>query len=397
MKKQTILAVLLVLSVASFAQQAIWGGQNISSPQINANYTVTFRLNAPNASSVQVTGDFLPTRKAEGQFGKYDVPGTADLVKDSTGVWEYTTPEALKPELYSYSFIVDGFKTTDPNNVYLIRDVASLTNIFLIGGGRADLYKVNNVSHGTVARRWYQSPTLNMTRRITIYTPAGYETGKKKYPVLYLLHGMGGDEEAWIALGRTAQILDNLIAQGKAKPMIVVMTNGNASQEAAPGESALGLYKPNFQLPKTMEGSMETSFPDVVKFIDSNYRTLNMKSGRAIAGLSMGGFHSLHISKQYPDMFDYVGLFSAAIIADKNVKSPIYDNLDAKLKIQFSKNPKLYWIAIGKADFLYKANEDYRKLLDNSGYKYTYYETEEGHIWKNWRIYLTEFVPMLFK
>jgi len=292
---------------------------------------------------------------------------------------------------------VDGFKTTDPNNVYLIRDVATVTNVFLIGGGRADLYKVTNVAHGTVARRWYESSTLNLTRRISIYTPAGYETNKKSYPVLYLLHGMGGDEEAWLALGRTAQILDNLIAQGKAKPMIVVMTNGNVSQEAAPGESALGLYKPTFQLPQTMEGTMETSFPDVIRFIESNYRTVSAKSGRAIAGLSMGGFHSMHISKQYPDLFDYVGLFSAAITPDKGVKSSVYDNADSKLKTQFSKTPKLYWIAIGKADFLYKANEEYRKLLDTNGYKYTYYETEEGHIWKNWRIYLSEFVPMLFK
>jgi enterochelin esterase family protein len=151
------------------------------------------------------------------------------------------------------------------------------------------------------------------------------------------------------------------------------------------------------QLPKTMEGSMETSFPDVVKFIDSEYRTVAKKSGRAIAGLSMGGFHSLHISKQYPDMFDYIGLFSAAIIQNKDARSPIYANFEGKLKIQFSKSPKLYWIGIGKADFLYKANEDYRKLLDKNGYKYTYYESEEGHIWKNWRIYLSEFVPLLFK
>ncbi len=346
---------------------------------------------------MQISGDFLPTQKADGPYGKYDMAGTADLKKEKDGVWEYTTPEALKPELYSYSFIVDGLKTTDPNNVYLIRDVASLTNVFLIGGGRADLYKVTNVAHGTVVRRWYNSPTLNMTRRMTVYTPAGYESGNKKYPVLYLLHGMGGDEEAWITLGRAAQILDNLIAQGKAFPMIVVMTNGNVSQEAAPGESALGFYKPTTQLPKTMEGTMETSFPDVIKFIESNYRTINTKSGRAIAGLSMGGFHSLHISKQYPDMFDYVGLFSAAIISNKDVKSPIYDDMDGKLKTQFSKKPKLYWIAIGKSDFLYKANEDYRKLLYHSGYKYTYYESTEGHIWKNWRIYLTEFTPLLFK
>ena len=285
----------------------------------------------------------------------------------------------------------------DPANIYLIRDVSTLTNVFIIGGDRADLYKVNPIPHGTVSRTWYNSPTLGMERRMTVYTPAGYETSGKRYPVLYLLHGMGGDEEAWISLGRTAQILDNLIAQGKAKPMIVVMPNGNASQEAAPGETSRGLLPPTTQLPKTMEGSYEQAFPDIVKFVEKNYRTIKSKSGRAIAGLSMGGFHSMHISKQYPDMFNYVGLFSAAIMPNKDVSSPIYEDIEGKLKVQFAKNPALYWIAIGKTDFLYKANVDYRKLLDEKGYKYTYYETDEGHIWKNWRIYLTEFVPMLFK
>jgi enterochelin esterase family protein len=292
---------------------------------------------------------------------------------------------------------VDGVKVTDPANVYTIRDVASVTSVFIIGGGRADLYKVNAVPHGTVARRWYDSPALKTARRLTVYTPAGYEASKANYPVLYLLHGAGGDEEAWIALGRTAQILDNLIAQGKAKPMIVVMPNGNANQEAAPGESAAGFEKPSLQRPRMMDGATEQAFPDVVSFIDANYRTLKTKSGRAICGLSMGGFHSLHISKQYPDVFDYVGLFSAAILPRDGVKSPIYDDLDAKLKAQFDKKPKLYWIAIGKTDFLYQANTDFRKKLDASGYKYTYYETSEGHIWKNWRIYLAEFAPMLFK
>jgi enterochelin esterase family protein len=399
MKKFVVsIVVALMANVALLAQQNLeWGGPGITSPEINPNNTVTFRLKAPKAVKVQITGDFLPTQKVETQYGTFDMPGSVDLKESKDGLWEYTTPEPLKPELYSYSFTVDGLKTTDPNNVYLIRDVATVTNVFLIGGGRADLYKINKVPHGTVARRWYDSPSLNMTRRLTVYTPAGYETSKNKYPVFYLLHGMGGDEEAWIALGRTAQILDNLIAQGKAKPMIVVMTNGNVSQEAAPGESALGFYKPIMQLPKSMEGSMEASFPDVVKFIESNYRTIAGKSGRAIAGLSMGGFHSLHISNQYPDMFDYVGLFSAAILPNKDVKSPIYDNFESKLRIQFGKKPALYWIGIGKADFLYQANADYRKLLDQNKCKYTYYETEEGHIWKNWRIYLSEFAPLLFK
>lgn len=393
MKRFTALTVALLIGVTMFAQQALWGTAPVVSPEIHDNNTVTFRFKAPKAVRVQLTGDFLPVQKN----AKFEAPGIVDLKEGQEGVWEYTTPEPLKPELYSYSFIVDGLRMNDPANVYLIRDVSTLTNVFIIGGDRADFYKVNPVPHGTVSRIWYDSPALGLERRMTVYTPAGYETSGKRYPVLYLLHGMGGDEEAWISLGRTAQILDNLIAQGKAKPMIVVMPNGNASQEAAPGESSRGMVPPTMQLPKTMEGSYEQAFPEIVKFIDKNYRTIKSKSGRAIAGLSMGGFHSLHISKQYPDMFNYIGLFSAAIMPNKEVSSPIYENMEGKLKVQFDKNPALYWIAIGKTDFLYKVNEEYRKLLDEKGYKYTYYESDEGHIWKNWRIYLTEFVPMLFR
>ena len=397
MKKVVSMVVVMLLCTFTYAQQALWGSAPVVSPEIHDNNTVTFRLKAPKATKVQVTGDFLPTQKFKTSSGEFDGPGVADLKEGKDGVWEFTTPKPLKPELYSYSFIVDDLKMMDPSNVYMIRDVASVTNVFIVGGERADLYKVNKVPHGTVSRVWYNSPTLGMDRRMTVYTPAGYETSGKRYPVFYLLHGMGGDEEAWIALGRTSQILDNLIAQGKAKPMIVVMTNGNAAQEAAPGESSLGFVVPSMQQPKTMEGSFETAFPDVVKFVDSNYRTINSKLGRAIAGLSMGGYHALHISKQYPDMFNYVGLFSAAIMPGKDVKSPIYDNMEGKLKIQFGKKPALYWIGIGNTDFLYKDNEMYRKMLDEKGYKYTYYESSEGHIWKNWRIYLTEFVPLLFR
>ena len=397
MKKAVSMVVVMLLCTFTYAQQALWGSAPVVSPEIHDNNTVTFRLKAPKATKVQVTGDFLPTQKFKTSSGEFDGPGVADLKEGKDGVWEFTTPKPLKSELYSYSFIVDDLKMMDPSNVYMIRDVASVTNVFIVGGERADLYKVNKVPHGTVSRVWYNSPTLGMDRRMTVYTPAGYETSGKRYPVFYLLHGMGGDEEAWIALGRTSQILDNLIAQGKAKPMIVVMTNGNAAQEAAPGESSLGFVVPSMQQPKTMEGSFETAFPDVVKFVDSNYRTINSKQGRAIAGLSMGGYHALHISKQYPDMFNYVGLFSAAIMPGKDVKSPIYDNMEGKLKIQFGKKPALYWIGIGNTDFLYKDNEMYRKMLDEKGYKYTYYESSEGHIWKNWRIYLTEFVPLLFR
>ena len=380
-----ICMMVLLMPAAALAQQALHQKKEVVSPEIHKDKTVTFRLRAPKAVRVQVNGDCFAN-------------GTADMTENKDGVWEYTTPEPLAPELYSYSFTVDGLKTHDPANVYMIRDVASVTNVFIIGGERADLYKVNNVAHGTVAKVWYDSPTLGMNRRLTVYTPAGYETSGRRYPVFYLLHGMGGDEEAWEQLGRATQILDNLIAQGKAEPMIMVMTNGNAALEAAPGESSLGWdAQPTFRLPKTMEGSFETHFPDVVKFIDKRYRTKANKKNRAIAGLSMGGFHSLHISKQYPDMFNYVGLFSAAIMPGKNATSPVYQDMEKKLATQFAKKPALYWIAIGKTDFLYKANEQYRKLLDSKGHPYEYFENEEGHIWKNWRIYLTEFTPRLFK
>lgn len=396
MKKYILIAAVALASLCADAQQALWGGSQIVSPEINPDNTVTFRIAAPKAVRVQVTGDFLPTQKMQTPYGEFDAPGVADMV-EKDGVWQYTTAAPLAPELYSYSMIVDGLKINDPSNVYRIRDVQSVTDVFIIPGERADLYKINDVPHGTVSKVWYNSPTLGMDRRLTVYTPAGYESGSKRYPVFYLLHGMGGDENAWTELGRAAQILDNLIAEGKAEPMIVVMTNGNAALQAAPGESSLGFSAPTINLPKTMEGSFETHFPEVVKFIDKNYRTKANKKNRAIAGLSMGGFHSMHISKQYPDMFDYVGLFSAAIMPNKDVKSPIYDDIDGKLKTQFAKKPALYWIGIGNTDFLYEANKAYRKKLDDNGYAYTYYETPQGHIWKNWRIYLTEFTPLLFK
>lgn len=377
------------------AQQALWGSPQLISPEVNAGKTVTFRLKAPDAEKVQVTGDFLPVRKIQTPYGEFDGPGVADLKKNSEGVWEFTTAP-LSPELYSYTFLVDNLKITDPLNVYQIRDVASVTNVFLIDGDYASSYKVADVPHGTVSKVWYHSPTLDTDRRMTVYTPAGYEKGDRRYPVLYLLHGMGGDENAWTELGRAAQILDNLIAEGKVEPMIVVMPNGNVDMAAAPGESSLGFTPPTIALPKTMEGTYETHFPDIVKFVDSTYLTIPDKNHRAIAGLSMGGFHSLQISKEYPDMFDYIGLFSAAILPDKKSSSPIYENLEEKLQKQFENSPALYYIAIGDKDFLYAANQEYRKLLDEKGYKYIYEETPEGHIWKNWRIYLSDFLPRLF-
>ncbi|MDD2645715.1 MAG: alpha/beta hydrolase-fold protein [Bacteroides sp.] len=397
MKRLLLVFFALAFHFVVFSQEALWHTQQIKSPEVNENNSVTFRFYAPNAETVQLTGDFLPRIKKEVPgFGTHELPGVVDLIKNEDGVWSYTS-SVLADELYSYSFIVDGLTALDPNNVFLVRDVRSLTNLFLIDGPQSKLYRVNNVAHGSVIKQWYYSDRLQLNRRLTVYTPPGYNQSNYDYPVLYLLHGMGGDEEAWMTLGRASQILDNLIAEGKAEPMLVVMPNGNVSQEAAPGESSLGFSQPNTNLPKTMEGSMEESFLDIVTFIENNYRVKKEKKSRAIAGLSMGGFHSLHISKEYPDMFNYVGLFSAAIFPREGANSPVYSNIEEKLKVQFDSNPSVYWIAIGKTDFLYEANKNYRSYLDEKKYSYTYYESEGGHTWRNWRIYLSKFIPMLFK
>ncbi len=397
----TILIALFVVT-SGVAQEALWGGQAIISPEINEDKSVTFRLNAPLAEKVEVTGDFLPRKIIKSNTGEYDIPGTAVLVKNNKGVWEFTTPEPLTSELYSYSFNVDGQRTLDPANVFMIRDVATVTSVFIVGGGQADLYKVNDVPHGTVARRWYDSPILKEQRRITIYTPPGYENSKETYPVFYLLHGSGGDEEAWIALGRTAQIMDNLIAQGKAIPMIVVMPNGHTQNPAAPGETHRDYHPAMGGGPREAVASMEDSFGDIIKFVESNYRVDKSKAKRAVAGLSMGGMHSAAISAQYPNTFDYIGIFSAPPIAsmrsrNDEERSKYADEFLKKLQVQKQNGYKLYWIACGDTDFLYQGVIDSMKKMDEIGFNYTYRESDGGHIWKNWRIYLSEFAPMLFK
>lgn len=374
-KRLFLLGLLLGLGLAQ-AQQLV-------SPEVHEDHTVTFRMLAPTASLVQVSGDFLPD-------------GPQALSRQSDGVWTYTT-QVLPSDWYWYNLSVDGVKVVDPNQVYPIRDVANLFSTFLIGGVQGDLYRVNVVPHGTVSHRWYDSPGLKMQRRITIYTPPGYESGRSGYPVLYLLHGMGGDEDAWITLGRATHILDNLIAQGKAKPMIVVMCNGNVVQEAAPGESSLGFYKPSFELPHTMDGVFEETFPDILQFVEKNFRVKATKAQRAVAGLSMGGFHAMNLSRYWPNTFDWVGLFSPAIQPEPDRTSKVFNQVDQALQVQRDNGCRLYWIGIGKTDFLYREVADYRRKLDALGLKYTYLESEGGHNWANWRLYLTQFLPLLFK
>ena len=372
------LLMLVAIPLNSSAQQNLWMGDGIRSVEIDDTQRVTLRLYAPDAEGVALQGDFLAERVA--------------MSRGEDGVWSYTI-EPLPSEMYYYSFVVDGIgEIHDPESVYMVRDVAKQMNYFIVGGGCGDLYKPQAVPHGTVSRVW--ATMGDVERRMVVYTPAGYETSKRRYPVLYLLHGMGGDEEAWLATGRAAEIMDNLIASGHAEEMIVVMTNGCTRHVAAPGYSEEGMWRP--YMSGSMDGSFETMFEDVVAWTDKVYRTKAKADSRAIAGLSMGGFHAMQISKTYPKMFDYVGLFSAAIFRGKGGVA-LYDNLEQRLQKQFAEGVSLYWIGIGCDDFLYDENVKYRALLDTLHLPYTYHESEGGHTWRNWRCYLTDFAQLIFK
>ena len=378
MKRIFLFTLLLAATLGASAQQALGPGSGIVSPEINPDHSVTFRLRAPKAVKVQVRGDFAAR--------------PCDMTEGEGGVWTFTT-EPLEGELYSYNFVVDGQRTLDPSNVYMNRDVATWTNIFTLSAKQGDkgwYYEVHDVPHGTVSHVWYDSPTLGAKRRLTVYTPAGYEDSPKaNYPVLYLLHGSGGDEDAWSDLGRTAQIMDNLIAEGKAKPMIVVMPNGVYFNQAAPG-AAINMFQPtmaNSRSQSTIE--VEESFPDIMKFVESHYHVAKGAASTAVAGLSMGGRQSAMLSLHYPKTFGYVGMFSGTATVDDN---------EAALAALFAAKPKLFWVGVGKDDTGIRATSlKLKEYCDAHGYPMTYYESDGAHIWRNWRVYLTIFAQKLFK
>ena len=397
----TLIMAAMACSGAS-AQENYNGAGNGASFSLLPDRRATLRLKAPEGHKVKAFATFAPGTLVEMAYN------------DSLQAYEYTTPEPVSPDFHTYKFFLDGVGFTDPDNVHTVRDVTWQHNFVLPkgdGNDNATLMSVNDVPHGSLTDVWYYSPSEKKNRRMNVYLPAGYFTDEdKRYPVLYLLHGMGGDEDAWVMLGRAPQILDNLIARGKAEPMIVVIPNGVIDVDAAAGKGTAGLVQPKAEFPRLFSGEYEMAFPEIVNFVDSTFRTRPDRAHRAIAGLSMGGYNSANISRQYPDLFDYVGLFSAATIesvttgdnlqrflpGDKR-NGPIFRDFDKKLKTQFAKNPKLYWIAIGTDDFLYDTNKSYRATLDAAGYPYTYYETPGGHTWANWRDYLIKFTPLLFK
>ena len=385
----TSIAVAAAALLASAQQNVFQAPESLQSPVVNADGTVTFNIYAPAASEVVVNGDW----EADG--------GRCPMTSDGQGIWTATTA-ALPGDMYTYRFSIDGITTIDPANPYCCRDVASVFSIFFTPGEQSDYYQVHPVPHGTVSAVYYHSDAANADRRLMVYTPAGYEDSDRAYPVLYLLHGSGGDETAWLSLGCAARILDNLIARQQAEPMIVVMPNSVMPTTAAAGESTDNLdFRPRLtnQIPGAYKnGLFETAFPEIVTFIDTHFRTRADKHSRAVAGLSMGGFHSLFIAANYPEMFDYVGLFSAGVdFSNVDTTIPAYTDLDTKLAAQARAGVALYFIACGTADFLYPLNRQLATRLTAAGLQPTLLDTPRGHLWTNWRRHLMTFAPLLFK
>ena len=357
----------------------------LKSTEVAPDKKVTFRIYAPKADEVSVGGDF-------GQGAK--------MIKDDQGVWSLTVGP-LTPDFYSYTFTVDGVKTIDPKNAMVKPGLNGLDSLFLVPGEEAEFEATKDVPHGEVRAAWYRSGTLETPRRMHVYTPPGYEEGSDKYPVLYLLHGAGDEDAGWSTIGRSGFILDNLIAAKRAVPMIVVMPNGSLPRPTdLPPRSAAGA-PPSPEFRAAME-AMQNRFTDellkeVVPFVERTYRVNAGAEGRAIAGLSMGGGQTLRVVTSHPDQFAYVAIWSAGLFGG-NAEAWEKQNeafLAAADKVNGS--VKRLEISVGDKDFALAGSKALAGVLEKRGIKHEVHISGGGHTWINWRHYLKEMAPKLFR
>lgn len=363
-------------------------GPQVVSPEIADDNSVTFRLYSENARSVRVNGSWMNRGES------------LEMELGDDSIWVAKT-QVLEPYMYHYNFILDGVSILDPTNPQAMRDGRRYASTLIIPGKGSEVVEVNDVPHGSLSKVWYDSPTLGLYRRMYVYTPPGYEDSMDKYPVLYLLHGGGGDEDAWTSLGRANYILDNLIAKGEAKPMIIVMTNGNADQTVAISDRKIRPEQPPQGDP--MNSMASKAFPnsivaDVIPYIEKHYRVLTNKENRALAGLSMGALQTQITGMNNPELFNYLGVFSIGLQMEFGESTTdLIKAYDTNLEVLKNNGFKLYYIGVGKEDFVYEGVTLLRAKLDEHNFKYVYNESEGGHTWANWRDYLTDLAPRLFK
>jgi enterochelin esterase-like enzyme len=382
--------VLMAMACLSTSQARAQGPRRTPTPndtlkstEVAADHKVTFRIYAPKATEVSVSGDF----------------GGGKMTKDDKGVWSVTVGP-LTPDFYSYTFAVDGVRTVDPKNAMIKPGVSSLASMFLVPGEEAEFEALKDVPHGEVRTAWYHSGTLDAMRSLHVYTPPGYEGASDQYPVLYLLHGSGDEDSGWSTIGRAGFILDNLIAEKKAVPMIVVMPNGSLPRSAnvprfEPGST------PTPEARAAMEAAQQRFtdelLKEVVPYAEKHYRVQSGPGSRAIAGLSMGGGQTWRVVTTHPDQFAYVGLWSAALFgrnaqdAEKRYESFLKD------ADRINKTVKLFSISVGAKDNLVNGSKQLAEMLEKHGIKHELHISGGGHSWNNWRHYLNEIAPRLFR
>lgn len=354
-------------------------GPRVASPEVGGDRRVTFRILAPKAAAVRLAGSDIPD----------NTQGTP-LAKGTEGVWEGTLGP-LAPGAYRYHFDVDGVAVIDPRNPATSESNENTWSLVHVPG--ADFMDTKDVPHGAVAEVTYYSKALGKFRRMHVYTPPGYERGGGKYPVFYLLHGAFDCDDSWTTVGRAGFILDNLIAAGKARPMVVVMPAGHTGPFT-------------FGAPRPPTDEFVADFTgDVLPYAESHYRVRADRAHRALAGLSMGGGHTLAIAGAHLEQFGYLGVFSSGVFGitgrgpGSGPPGPSFEEqhraaLDDAAK---KKGLRLFWFATGKDDFLVETSRATVEMLKKHGFDVVYKETGGGHTWANWRDYLAEFAPQLFR
>jgi enterochelin esterase family protein len=369
-KKIGLIGVLLMISTMAYCQPP--RGVMVVSPQVNSDNTVVFRYLAPHAKEV----------KLNAQFEKEHVP----MTKDSSGIWSVTVGP-VKPDMYPYCFVVDGISVADPRNTIIFPNEGFQNSLVEITGSSPLVHTLQNVPHGTVSYRYYNSPELGI-RPVVIYTPPGYEKDSKvQYPVLYLLHGTTDTEETWTKVGRANVILDNLISQRKAKPMIIVMPYGRAYPVISKSSGSLRNWE-------NLQEFKKDFLNNLVPFIEQNYRVKKDKDNRAIAGFSGGGGETLYLGLNNPDMFSWICGFAPGMLKEEFARNNETAFTNPSLTNQ---RLKLFWIGVGKEDGLYPVISEYLKVLDEKGIKHETLISEGGHTWMNCKLYLATIAQKLFK
>ncbi|MES2176935.1 MAG: alpha/beta hydrolase-fold protein [Gemmatimonadota bacterium] len=368
------IAIAMLLSAAAGAQAP--GARprrvqdTLTSPVISADGKVSFRLYAPKATEVFV--------RTEGPAPFANQP----MVKSDSGVWSLTAQ--VPADLYIYWYDVDGVPVVDPKNNRPRINMSTVRSLLEVPGAPSEFFAERAVPHGQVATVYYQSQALGVARRMHIYTPPGYSTSNQRYPVLYLLHGAGDNDESWLLAGRANFIIDNLIAAGKAKPMIVVMPAGHTP--AGPGGA-----------PAPADAYARDLLTVITPYVEQNYRGLPGRENRAIAGLSMGGQQTLNIGLTNLDKFSQLGVFSSGWFGQDGAATFEKNNQALLADPKINDRIKLFWFATGKDDFVLSSTKSALAMLGQHKVRYMYKETDGGHTWPNWRAYLNEFAPLLFR